>query len=178
MSIQQEINARTAKLRTILAGSNESIGRKNGIGAANLDELPAAIDAIPSKEPVLQVKGISPTGKALEVTPDEGFDGLSVVYVAGDEYLVPEFITKNVTIYGVMGTYEGGRKILDIIIHENADTFTFAYEGGTTTGSVVFAVDGLPTSLTDDTGSIVNFTAGYPTSATDNNGNVVPIVWG
>ena len=178
MSIQQEINARTARLRTILADSNESIGRKNGTGAASLGGLPAAIDAIPSKEPVLQVKDISPTGKTLEVTPDEGFDGLSAVYVEGDEFLVPEFIAKDATIYGVTGAHEGSRMILDIIIHENAGKFTLAYEGSATVGSVVFGEDGLPTSLTDDNGSVVNFVAGYPASARDKDDNVIPIVWG
>lgn len=53
-------------------------------------------------QPVLQVKSVTPTTSAQEVTPDEGYDGLEKVNVDGipDEYIVPSgtlTITENGT---------------------------------------------------------------------------------
>ena len=107
MSIQNEINSRTAKLQTILADANDAIAAKNGAAAADLNGLPAAIDGIPAGDARLQVKAVTPTGKLITVRPDAGFGGLSAVNVAGDAYLVPENIADGVTIYGVTGTHEG-----------------------------------------------------------------------
>ena len=111
MSVQSEINSRTAKLQVILAEANNSIKARNGAEAADLNGIPAAIDAIPSDDPVLQVKTVYPTGEVISVTPDEGYDGLSAVNVAGDAYLVPENIAEGVTIYGVTGTHEDGETV-------------------------------------------------------------------
>ena len=107
MSIQSEINARTAKLQAILAGANSSIKAKNGREAADLSGIPSAIAAIPEGDTKLQIKSVYPTGQTITVRPDNGYDGLSAVNVAGDTSLVPANIAKDITIYGVTGTHLG-----------------------------------------------------------------------
>ena len=78
----------------------------------SLGEMPKVIESIPQEggaggdEPNLQVKGVTPNGNAITVTPDSGYDGLSAVNVAGDNNLTPENIAEGVTIYGVTGTFE------------------------------------------------------------------------
>lgn len=107
MSIQAEINSRTSKLAAILAGANARITAKDGTAAPNLNGLPNAIDSIKGGESKLQVKGVTPTGQTITVRPDNGYDGLSAVNVAGDTSLVPANIAKDITIYGVTGTHLG-----------------------------------------------------------------------
>ena len=107
MSIQSEINARTAKLQVILAGANNSIKARNGKEAADLNGIPAAIAAIPESDTKLQVKSVTSTGAVITVSPDEGYDGLSTVIVDGDAFLMPANIAKGITVYGVTGTHEG-----------------------------------------------------------------------
>lgn len=49
-----------------------------------------------------------PTASGTTVTPDDGYDALSSVGVYGDSNLVPSNVKKDVTIFGVTGTYGGG----------------------------------------------------------------------
>lgn len=56
----------------------------------------------------LQDKAFTPTGKVMVCYPDEGYDGFSFVGIGGDNNLLPENIKKNVTIYGVTGSLDGG----------------------------------------------------------------------
>jgi len=63
--------------------------------------------------PVLQVKGVTPDAAGFSVTPDEGYDGLAQVDVAGDENLVADNIKKDVTIFGVTGTLSEGAGPVD-----------------------------------------------------------------
>lgn len=132
MSIQTEINSRTAKLQAILAEANESIAAKSGAAAADLKGLPEAIDGIPAGDAVLQVKAVTPTGRLITVRPDSGYDGLSAVNVAGDAYLVPENIADGVTIYGVTGTHEGGESVEweDVTITPNGEEITVTASEG------------------------------------------------
>jgi hypothetical protein len=51
----------------------------------------------------LQEGTVTPTGEEFVVTPDEGYDGFSVVTVEGDVNLTPENIVNGITIYGVTG---------------------------------------------------------------------------
>lgn len=127
MNIQQKIASRTEKLQAILAGANNSLKRKNGTEAADLSGIPAAIDALPSEYPDLQVKSVDPTGEVIMVEPDEGYDGLSAVIVGGDAFLIPENIAKGITIYGVTGTLDEGESIIwrdDFEIMPEAYDFT------------------------------------------------------
>ena len=107
MSVQSEINSRTAALQAILAGANDRITAKRGKAAPNLRNLPTAIDSISLSDSKLQSKIVTPTGQEFTVNPDGGYDGLTFVTVKGDGELIPENIKSGVEIYGVTGTHEG-----------------------------------------------------------------------
>ena len=72
MSVQSEINSRTAKLQAILADANTAITAKSGTAAANLSGIPAAIEALVSGEVKLQSKTVTPTGQTFTVRPGSG----------------------------------------------------------------------------------------------------------
>ena len=60
-----------------------------------------------TSDPVLQEKSLRPGASGSTVRPDDGYDGLSVVYVTGDADLVASNIKSGVEIFGVTGTYTG-----------------------------------------------------------------------
>lgn len=52
-----------------------------------------------------QDKTVTPNGKQITVSADEGYHALAKVTVEGDSKLIPENIAEGVTIYGVRGNY-------------------------------------------------------------------------
>ena len=96
-------------------------------------EMSAAIEAIETT-PVLQQKTITPTSSTQNITPDTGYDGLSLVTVVGDSDLVAANIKKDIEIFGVTGTYEGEapnlqEKTVIPSISAQEITFDHGYDG-------------------------------------------------
>lgn len=56
----------------------------------------------------LKVGTIEPSGMDTTLEPDDGYDGFSKVKVSGDPNLTGSNIRQGVTIFGVIGTFDGG----------------------------------------------------------------------
>lgn len=86
MSVQTDIDARTAKLQKILTDTNAALVEKDGHGAADLSGVPAAVLALEAKSEItLEDVYIEPTEEEQTVYPSEGFDGISSVTVGAVE---------------------------------------------------------------------------------------------
>ena len=65
-------------------------------------------NAIKGLKKTLQAKTATPGAAQQVIEPDSGYDGLSAVTISGDADLVTGNIKKDVNIFGVTGTFEGG----------------------------------------------------------------------
>ena len=90
----------------LVSGTKSITSNGTGIDVTNYAEVDVAV---PAPSPTLQAKtNIVPTTSSQTITYDAGYDGLSSVEVNGDANLVAGNIKKNITIFSVTGTYEGG----------------------------------------------------------------------
>ena len=64
--------------------------------------------------PNLQSKYVTPSATAQTITADNGYEGLNSVQVAGDNSLIAGNIKKNVSIFGVTGTYDTNEFVVEI----------------------------------------------------------------
>ena len=104
MSIQDKLNY----LEGTKSAIKEAITNK-GVQVSDSDTFRSYATKISAivTEPTLQEKSVTPSASSQTITPDEGYDGLSSVSVSGDSNLVAENIKKDVSIFGVNGSYEG-----------------------------------------------------------------------
>lgn len=75
--------------------------------AALIKEISDILDTKTTPSINLQEKTVTPSATDQNITPDEGYDGLSRVAVSGDADLIPENIKAGVNIFGVEGTNAG-----------------------------------------------------------------------
>lgn len=64
---------------------------------------------------------VRPSTEEQVKTPDSGFDGFSEVVIEGDENLIAKNIAKDVSIFGVVGTLEGGQNPLEAATQEEME---------------------------------------------------------
>lgn len=79
-----------------------------------------------------QSKNVTPTAEGLTVTPDTGYDALSSVEVSGSSNLIASNIKKDVEIFGVTGTLEGGS---GVTLNVHPTSLAYAGTGDTNSNS-------------------------------------------
>lgn len=114
MKLQNLIDNYTTTLQNILNNSNSALINKGVSSAANLKAIPNAIQNISGSEAEDEIEWqnitITPTGENITINTSAG-QGIRTVNVVGDTNLKAKNIVKDITIYGVTGTFEGGNAI-------------------------------------------------------------------
>lgn len=141
MSLQTNIDERTAKLAEILSRGNSAVAQKRGAAASDLSGLPAAIESIPEggSDVMWQEITINPAPTDTVVSAAPG-TGIRKVTVPGDVDLIPSNIRSGVGIYGVTGSYSGDAPSLQIARFSENGTYT-ADSGYDGFGTVTVAVE-------------------------------------
>lgn len=86
----------------------------------------------------LEAKSVTPSASQQVITPASGYNGLSKVTIAGDADLIASNIKKDVNIFGVIGTYEGGSapitgSLIEITCSSNIEQVTATVNDNTYT---------------------------------------------
>lgn len=114
------------------------------------DTYAPAILAISGGGSNYQSKSITPTAAGLTVTPDTDYDALSSVVIAGDPQLIASNVKKDVEIFGVTGTLEGGS---GVSLNAHPSNLQYACTDGGSYANVLPA-DGSWTPFVDLTGIV------------------------
>ena len=103
MSIASEIERlQGAKTDITTAIANKGVTIPAGTTLDGYDDYIAQIQS----GGTYQSKTVTPDASGQTVSPDQGYDALSSVVINGDQNLVAGNVKKDVTIFGVTGSYE------------------------------------------------------------------------
>lgn len=74
---------------------------------SSLEDIIDKLNKLPDAGGVLQDKTVTPTTSNQLITADSGYGGLGAVTIVGDANLIASNIKAGVSIFGIVGTYEG-----------------------------------------------------------------------